>query len=602
MSRHVSAVVARLVQVRREVVEAVVVDGHVRGSGIRGRRLDVADPGLGGQTGNAVAHVRPCRAVVTGDLHVAVVGADPDHARLELVLGDGEDRGVEFGGRVVEVYLATGIELLLRVVGGEVRADHVPRMAVVVAAEDHVAAPVHRARVVRRDDDRRVPVEAVPRLEHSLPLRPDHERPRLDRPHLSRVDVRDAEVAALGVRVDQVRLTRHRHGVEAVAAGHRVEVAGQDAAAVVEPAGAAPVAVVLQPAAHVVRIAVVHEDVVVLRQAEVAEDVEVGAAVVRHLHAAVRTGEDPLAVFRIDPVRLVVPVHVVGDAVEGATPIGRLRQPARERVQRLVVGRVDEYVGVVEGPEVELVLVVVDHLPGLAVVVGPEERARSRVFGDQVDDVRTRLRHADADPGHGLVRRGRDLLPRDAAVARDVERGLLASVVEAPGLAAEGPHAGVDVTRVRQVDVDVRAPRVLVDEQHVVPRLATVGRAEDAALPVGPPLVAHGADQCHVGVAWVHHDALDALAVIEAEVGPGGTAVGRAVHAVAVRDRVARVALAGTEPDDVVVGGGQRQRAHRVGVLVVPLVLECHTAVGGLPDAPVRRSDPEGTRITRHGR
>jgi len=194
---------------------------------------------------------------------------------------------VEFGGRVVQVDLAAGIELLLRVVRREVGADHVPRVAVVVAAEDHVAAPVHGAWVVRRNDDRRVPVEAVARLEHALPLRADHERPRFDRAHLPRVDVRNAEVAALGVRIDQVRLTRHRHGVEAVAARHRVEVAGQDAAAVVEPARSTPVAVVLQSAAHVVGIPVVHEDVVVLREAEVAEDVEVGTAVVRHLHATV---------------------------------------------------------------------------------------------------------------------------------------------------------------------------------------------------------------------------------------------------------------------------------------------------------------------------
>ena len=327
---------------------------------------------------------------------------------------------------------------------------------------------------------------------------------------------------------------------------------------------------------------------------------EVGASVVRHLHAAVRAREDPLAVFRVDPVRLVVAVHVVGDAVEGPASVGRFRQPARERVQRLVVGGVDVDVGVVEGPEVELVLVVVDHLPGLAVVVGHEERAGGGVFGDQVDDVRTRLRHADADAGHGLVRRRRDLLPRDAAVARDVKRRLPATVVKTPRQAAEGPHAGVDVAGVRQVDVDVRAPRVLVDEQHVVPGPATVGRTEDAALPVGAPFVAHRADQGDIGVARVDDDALDAFAVVEAEVGPGGAAIGRTVHAVTVRDRVARVALAGAEPYDVVVGGGKRQRPDRVGVLVVPLMLEGHAAVGRLPDTPVGRSDPEGPRIARH--
>ena len=507
---------------------------------------------------------------------------------------------MEFGCCVVVVDLATGIELLRRIVRGEVGADDIPRVAVVPAAEDDVAAPVHGTRVVRRYDDRRVPVEAVPRLEHALPLRTDHERPRLDRPRLPRVGVRYAEVAALGVRIDQVRLTRDRHSVEAVAAGHGVEVAGQYASPVVEPARTAPVSVVLQPAAHVIRIAVVHEDVVVLRKAEVAEDVEVGAAVVRHLHAAVRAGEHALTVGRVDPVRLVVSVHVVGDSLEGSTAVGRLRQPARERIQRLVVGRVDVDVGVVEGPEVELIPVVVDHRPRLAMVIGPEERAGGGILGDQVDDVRARLRHADADPGHGFIRRRRDLLPRGAAVAREVERGLLAPVVEAPRLAAEGPHAGVDVPGVRQVDVDVRAPRVFVDEEHVFPRLPAVRRPEDATLPVGPPLVAHGTDERNVGVARVDDDALDALAVIEADMGPGGAAVGRAVHAVAVRDRVAGIALAGTEPDDVVVRGGKCQGTDRIRVLVLPLGLESHTAVAGLPDAPVGAPNPEGAWVTRH--
>ena len=181
-----------------------------------------------------------------------------------------------------------------------------------------------------------------------------------------------------------------------------------------------------------------------------------------------------------------------------------------------------------------------------------------------------------------------------------MERRLLAPVVKAPRQTAEGPHAGVDVAGVRQVDVDVRAPRVLVDEQHVVPRLSTVGRAEDAALLVGAPFVAHRADQCDIGIARVDDDALDAFAVVEAEVGPGRAAIGRTVHAVTVRDRVARVALAGAEPYDVVVGGGKRQRPDRVGVLIVPLMLEGHAAVGGLPDAPVGRTDPEGPRIARY--
>ncbi len=162
-----------------------------------------------------------------------------------------------------------------------------------------------------------------------------------------------------------------------------------------------------------------------------------------------------------------------------------------------------------------------------------------------------------------------------------------------PRLAAERPHARPDLARVAQVHVQVGAARVVVDRQNVIPGRAAVPRAEDAALGVGSPLVTQRADIGDVGVLRMHADALDALRVVEADVGPGLAAVGRAPDAQSVRNGVTRVALAGAEIEDVVVRRGHVDGAHRIGLLVLPLSLEGVAAVGRLPQTAVSSAEPE---------
>ena len=289
-------------------------------------------------------------------------------------------------------------------------------------------------------------------------------------------------------------------------------MAGVDARVVVHTRRATPVTVVLQPATNPVRIPVVYEDVVILRQAEVAEYVEIGSTVIARLDATVAARQDTLSVPRIDPERLVVAVHAPADALDGAPAVGGLGETARQCIQGVVIAGIHEHVRVIERPEVEI-LVVADRLPRLTVILRPEKRSRRRVLGNQVDDVRTRLRDADADARHGLVRCCGDFLPRITAVPRQVQCRLPAAVVEPPRAASEGPHAGVHIARVGQIDVEVGTARVLIDVEDLGPGLAGVGRLEDAALFVGAPLVAQGAHQRHVRIARIDHDPLDALSI-----------------------------------------------------------------------------------------
>ena len=386
-----------------EVVHSVVVRHQEGRPRLGGGGFDVLNPRFGRESGDVVPDVRPASAVVPGDLDVSIVGSHPDHTGFHRGFGHGVDGGVELGRRVVVVDLAPGVQLLLRVVGGEVRADDVPGIAVVPASEEDVPAPVDHGGIVGGDDDGGVPVKAVPGLAHVLALGAHHPGVGLDGPGLAGPGVGDAEVPALGVGVDQPGLARNGNRVESVPAAHRVPLVGQDGPA---PGfgGAAPVSVVLEASADPVGIPVVHEDVVELGEVHVPPDVEVDAAVEAHLESAVASGKHMLSVGRIDPDGLVVSVDPRCDPLEGPSPVGGFGHPPGQGEDRVRVGRIDENVGVVEGPEVQ-VPVVVHHPPVLPVVVGPEEGAGRGELGDEVDDVGGGLGHAE--PGRAMGSSGR---------------------------------------------------------------------------------------------------------------------------------------------------------------------------------------------------
>ena len=212
------AVVRRHEDGGRVVVVLVMVGRDVCGAGIEVRCLDRGQPGVRLETRHVREHARPCPAAVAGDMHHAVVRRGPDHVRIERGRCDAEQRRMKFGRRVVHHDLAAGRNLLLRVVGREVRRDHVPTLAVVLRPEDHVAAEVHDARVLRRERDRCIPVEAVLVAQHRVTHRAHAVRVRVNRLLHAAARVGDVQHAALRVAVHQPRLVQHRHGEESVAA------------------------------------------------------------------------------------------------------------------------------------------------------------------------------------------------------------------------------------------------------------------------------------------------------------------------------------------------------------------------------------------------
>src|SRR6185312_3546759 len=225
---------------------------------------------------------RPGLAAVAGDVQPAVVAPRPDHALLLGARHDLEQSGEVLGGAGVDRQAAALRRLLpLRLVGGQVWADHRPGGAVVGGLVDVLAADVHRAGVERIDGEGGVPVEAE-LLETAARGRVR----RLGVAELAGAQVPVVELAALRFGVAGHRVGGIGERLEAVAAAHRVPVIAADAAELPHRARAPPRAVVLQAAVDVVGRVHVHGHVVELAHRQGAHELPRLAAVAADAHAA----------------------------------------------------------------------------------------------------------------------------------------------------------------------------------------------------------------------------------------------------------------------------------------------------------------------------
>ena len=195
----------------------------------------------------------------------------------------------------------------------------------------------------------------------------------------------------------------------------------------------------------------------------------------------------------------------------------------------------------------------------------------------------------------------RELLPGVAAVARDVEAAAGAAALHVPREPPRLPEAGEEDVGVRGIDGDVGRAGVAVLLQDLLPRLAAVARAVDAALGVRAERVAEHRRERDVGVLRVHDHRAD-LPFLLPDVRPGLAGVGRLVDAVAGRDVAADVGLAGADVDDVGIARRDRDRSDRRDRLVVEDGLPGRPAVGRLPDAARRGGGVVDQRVPRHAR
>ena len=152
-----------------EVAMLVVVNNHIDRVRVVQIGFDVVDEVLARHARQASAEA-PVLAAVFADLDAPVIGSrveQPLHDRgfrqgrdgMELGHGRQVPGRVEAPGATHERVFEPGLCIWR---AGEVRAHDLPGVTAVVTAPHAVAAVIEACRVMRTDQDRRVPVEALP--------------------------------------------------------------------------------------------------------------------------------------------------------------------------------------------------------------------------------------------------------------------------------------------------------------------------------------------------------------------------------------------------------------------------------------------------------
>src|SRR5690349_17528078 len=152
-------------------------------------------------------------------MYQPIITADPDQILLHRRFGDREDRVVILRTRVVGCKgLGAGL-LLGLVVAAQVRTDDGPTLAAIDGLEQHFAAEVEDAGIMRRQQHGRGPPEAVQQTGRGVCARPE---PRRDVSYFTGVAVVASEVAVVIAGVNDLRIAGIGPVITRLAAADRV--------------------------------------------------------------------------------------------------------------------------------------------------------------------------------------------------------------------------------------------------------------------------------------------------------------------------------------------------------------------------------------------
>ena len=115
------------------------------------------------------------------------------------------------------------------------------------------------------------------------------------------------------------------------------------------------------------------------------------------------------------------------------------------------------------------------------------------------------------------------------------------------------PECGDDIVRVGWVHYHVDDPGLVVNEQDLFPSLAAVGRLKHTAIFIRAIESSGGSDINNFWILWGNKDATDLVSLLEPHVLPSGSAIGRFIDSISVRNRVARIRFACSRPYDLCV-------------------------------------------------
>ena len=429
---------------------------------------------------------------------------------------------------------------------------------------------------MRADDQCRIPVVAKRVLAGC--------RLGLDVHQLTALAVVACEAAVLVLRIDDVRVTRFDDGLEAVTENRDVEVGVADAVHTGRARRSAERGIVLRAAVDIVeREIVVGRRLVELRDREVGLELPVRATIPGFVEAPVTAVEHMVRVRGIDPHRVTVHVLVsLGDLAPALAAVLGDVQPGVHGVDAIDIVRIGNQFVVVLRAGADVVATFIPACAGVGGTVDASLVALS--LDDRVQDVGIRRREGQADAAH--LHAGQpagQLGPGSPRVDGLVDPRAGPAVNQRPDATATLVARGVEHVGVARVEQHLVDPGVFVDLEHALPALTAVEGFVQSAVPTGQPerpLRRHVDD---VRVSWIDDDLADMLGLLEADVVPALSTVGRFVDAVAVGHRALTVVLARADPDDVRVLRVQGHATDGVGALVVEDRRPGRAGVVGLP-------------------
>ncbi len=476
--------------------------------------------------------------------------------------------------------------------GGEVFAEADPGVAAIGGFKQVVAAVVERLGIVRRNDERRIPLEAVARRGVAVFQRADGFR-------FAGLQVAARKIAILGFRVDDVRVGGVDARVEAVAALHGDPILVADAGGLKAGAGTAPRIVVLQAAADVIRLLEVVRDLVELSDGDIVQVAPIAAAVPGDPDAAIVAAEHVVGIRGVDPDGVNVAVDIAETGLhEGSAAILRHVDVDTAEPDLLIVIGVHADLAEVGGTGIS-----VAHAgPGGALVFGAVNAAERGMLEFRVHDVGVFAIDVDGATAHvaGCGQAAGHFGPVRAAVDGAVETGIGTAAVVSIGGAAALIGGGVEDVGARGIDGDIGDAGVFVDGQRQAPGGAAVGAFVDAALFVRSPQIAERRDVHDVGIGGVDHDAADVVSLLEAQVRPGNAGIHRFVDAIAPRRALAIVGLAGADVENRRVGWREGEVADRGVRLIIEDGLPGVAAVDRLEDSSCGGADVHDAGIGFH--
>ena len=380
--------------------------------------------------------------------------------------------------------------------------------------------------------------------------------------------------------VDDLGMERVGRGVAVFDDPDGVPLAESDLA-VVPAAGNAHRAAFLLAAANLVRKLVRRGGVIELRRRLVVPGAPGLAAVHGDDRALVAHEQNNVRIAWVDPkILVIVAAGRASDAAPSLAAVGRAPSDDAGAIDDVRILRINLRHGQVAAADAQRGARVVGRIPpGFARVVravNPEAAAGLIIAGDRrghggVKALRIARRDGDIDLNHALGQTLRELPPVVAAVGGLVEPAARAAISVAvfPRPFARLPKAGVKDVGVRRVHFDVRAAGVFVHIKNLLPILAAVRRAINAALgvrAVGMP--EHGGKHV-VRVAGINGERRNLLAVAEAQMRPGLAAIGGFINAVAHREVRPLQAFAGRDVNSIRVGRRDGDGSNRLRGLLV---------------------------------